>query len=599
MGNSFDFELKTNDQVSVSIARIEAAARQLEPVLDDARDKLKLGGDTSRQELDELGGKFENLSRYARDSVQFVGDLVPPLKMVGGLTLGLGGAATVINVIKNNLKEFADYGYRIDTTAKNVSMTAHAFQELTGAMIENGSTREASEGAINDLFTKANDGLWGENNAFKALLMQKGIDIHKTKEGLADVGRLVDDLNRVLQSMPPGLQALYINKLGLPPDLLSLLRNSTDEVKRFKDQAQRDGLILSDKEVQNAVIFRQNLNQIASRYEGLKLKTQAILGQESQFSASKALREMKKHDNDGENNFYHGDKQQDILSRARRDEGFKNSLTFKEGLELAIGRPGDALQDKLNRKYSANWLAQQFMNDYRNITTSPEKIINPADRALGNTPEQKHLSMLEAKHKLPSGILDNVWDAESSRGKNLLSPVGAQGPFQFMPATGRDYGLNSSGDRMDFHKSSEAAARYLSDLLKMFDGDVKKALAAYNWGPRKVRDYGLGRAPKETRDYLHKTMPGLPYFYQQEGDLEADGRVNSNIPSIYGYQSYQGKGDVADASKELISAISTLNQTLQDGPMQIEISMVDSKTGERRTLSSGSSGRITTPLQFS
>nr|WP_251827227.1 lytic transglycosylase domain-containing protein [Pectobacterium punjabense] len=296
---------------------------------------------------------------------------------------------------------------------------------------------------------------------------------------------------------------------------------------------------------------------------------------------------MKKHDNDDENNFYHGDKQQDILSRARRDEEFKNSLTFKEGLELAIGRPGDVLQDKLNRKYSESWQAQH------------EKIINPTDRALGNTPEQKHLSLLEAKHKLPSGILDNVWDAESARGKNLLSPVGAQGPFQFMPATGRDYGLNSSGDRMDFHKSSEAAARYLSDLLKMFDGDVKKALAAYNWGPRKVRDYGLGRAPKETRDYLHKTMPGLPSFYQQEGDLETDGSVNSNISSIYGYQSYQGKSDVADASKELISAISTLNQTLQDGPMQIEISMVDSKTGERRTLSSGSSGRITTPLQFS
>lgn len=91
MGNSFDFELKANEQVSASIARIEAAARQLEPVLDDARDQLKLGGDTSRQELDELGGKFEKLSRHARDGVQFVGDLVPPLKMVGGLTLGLGG----------------------------------------------------------------------------------------------------------------------------------------------------------------------------------------------------------------------------------------------------------------------------------------------------------------------------------------------------------------------------------------------------------------------------------------------------------------------------------------------------------------------------
>nr|WP_226373239.1 lytic transglycosylase domain-containing protein [Pectobacterium versatile] len=388
--------------------------------------------------------------------------------------------------------------------------------------------------------------------------------------------------------MPPGLQALYINKLGLSPELLSLFRNSADEVQRLKDQAQRDGLILSDKEIQNAVAFKQQLNQIGARFDGLILKSQALLGGSGESPAAKALKESKKYEKDSENNFYHGDKQQDILHRARRDEEFKNSLTFKEGLELALGRPGDVLQDKLNRKYSESWQSQH------------EKIINPTDRALGNTPEQKHLSTLEAKHKLPSGILDNVWDAESSRGKNLLSPKGAQGPFQFMPATGRDYGLNSSGDRMDFHKSSEAAARYLSDLLKMFDGDVKKALAAYNWGPGRVRDYGLGRAPKETRDYLHKTMPGLPsYFYQQDGDLEMDGSVNRNSSSIFSNQSSQGNSDVADASKDLISALSTLNQTLQDGPMQIEISMIDNKTGERRTLSSGNGGRITTPLQFS
>lgn len=84
MANSFDFEMTAKDQASASIARIEEAVRKLEPVLDDARDKLKLGGDESRQNLDELGGKFENLSRHARESVQFVGDLVPPLKMVGG-----------------------------------------------------------------------------------------------------------------------------------------------------------------------------------------------------------------------------------------------------------------------------------------------------------------------------------------------------------------------------------------------------------------------------------------------------------------------------------------------------------------------------------
>ncbi|MBA0216258.1 hypothetical protein H4F33_18680 [Pectobacterium brasiliense] len=311
----------------------------------------------------------------------------------------------MINVIKNNLKEFADYGYRIDTTAKNVSMTAHAFQELTGAMIENGSVREASESAISDLFTKANDGLWGENKAFKAQLMQKGIDIHKTKEGLADVGRLADDLNRVIQSMTPGIQALYINKLGVSPELLSLFRNSADEVQRLKDQAQRDGLILSDKEVQNAVAFKEQLNQISAAWDGMTLRGQSWLGQSEMVKES--VEEVKQLLVHGPDNFTmgkilgfnNGGDQADALRKAYGDESFKNTLSLKEKLDLHLGYASDDLLKKLNNYYPS---------------TSPEKIINPADRALGNTPEQKHLSMLEAKHKLPSGILDNVWDAESA-----------------------------------------------------------------------------------------------------------------------------------------------------------------------------------------
>lgn len=48
---------------------------------------------------------------------------------------------------------------------------------------------------------------------------------------------------------------------------------------------------------------------------------------------------------------------------------------------------------------------------------------------------------LEQRHGLPAGLLDAVWATESSRGKHMLSPAGAQGHFQFMPATAKRYGL--------------------------------------------------------------------------------------------------------------------------------------------------------------
>ncbi|MBI0554555.1 hypothetical protein F6Q06_08640 [Pectobacterium parmentieri] len=594
MANSFDFEMTATDQASASIARIEEAVRKLEPVLDNARDKLKLGGDDSRQEIDELGGKFENLSRYAKDSVQFVGDLVPPLKMVGGLTLGLGGAATVINVVKNNLKEFADHGYRIETTAKNVSMTAHAFQELTGAMIENGSAREASEGAINDLFTKANDGLWGENNAFKSLLMQKGIDIHKTKEGLADVGRLVDDLNRVMQSMPPGLQALYANKLGLSPDLLSLIRNSADEVQRLKEQAQRDGLIFSDKEIQNAVAFKQQLNQIGARFDGLILKSQALLGGGGESPASKALKESKKYEKDSENNFYHGDKQQDILHRARRDEEFKNSLTFKEGVELALGRPGDVLQNKLNRKYSASWLSQQALRDM--------EVINPSKiSANANVPyNEAHNNALGLRNRNPG----NVREAPNAIGKNNGFSVFADSK-DGLSAMARqlmlygDRGNNTLNGIIHTYapRNENNTQAYIRSVSEMTGFDPKQRLNLHD--PIVLQSLMAAMIKHENGAQPYSSTDIFNGIDGAINDSRWSGKRNDSILS------YQRQNDelninapITKASTNQDDLSAAFRTAMEDQKMQIELTLINDRTGEQQQYTSRG-GRIEAPLRFS
>lgn len=117
------------------------------------------------------------------------------------------------------------------------------------------------------------------------------------------------------------------------------------------------------------------------------------------------------------------------------------------------------------------------------------------------------MGALEKKYGLPAGLLDSVWAAESSRGKHMTSSAGAQGHFQFMPATAKQYGLK---DPNDFNESADAAARYYRDLIKHYDGDVKKAVAAYNWGMGNVDRKGLGRPPSETRGYMTKVLGGIP-----------------------------------------------------------------------------------------
>jgi soluble lytic murein transglycosylase len=110
-------------------------------------------------------------------------------------------------------------------------------------------------------------------------------------------------------------------------------------------------------------------------------------------------------------------------------------------------------------------------------------------------------------------LLDAVRWEESRDGKYLVSPVGALGPYQVMPDTARapGFGVRPLSDPMNEDESRRFASDYLNAMLKRYDGDVRKALAAYNWGPGKAdkwdgRDESL---PAETRKYVNAIVPKL------------------------------------------------------------------------------------------
>jgi soluble lytic murein transglycosylase-like protein len=119
---------------------------------------------------------------------------------------------------------------------------------------------------------------------------------------------------------------------------------------------------------------------------------------------------------------------------------------------------------------------------------------------------EKQLSGIEQKYQLPAGLLDKVWNQESSRGAALLSPKGAKGHFGFMDPTAKQYGLK---DPNNFGESADAAGRMYRDLLKANGGDLDKALAAYNWGQGNLDKKGLDQAPAETRNYIRDIENGL------------------------------------------------------------------------------------------
>ncbi|MGC6386576.1 lytic transglycosylase domain-containing protein [Ewingella sp. S1.OA.A_B6] len=616
MANAFDFQLRADDQVSQSIQNIDDAVKKLLPQLDNARTGLQLGGRQSSEGVDEIGARLGNLAKNARDGVQFVGDLVPPLKMVGGLTLGLGGLATVINGVKSSIKEYADSGYKIDTTSKNISTTTRAYQELTGAMIENGAARDSAESSVTGLYQRANDALNARDDPFNALLAQMGIKISKTKEGMADVVKLMDDLNKAMLKQTPARQAVIAQVGRFSPELLSFLRQSTDQVQRLKDQAQRDGLIFSDKDVQNALAFRNQVNQISAAWDGMLMKGQAWLGQAPTVQKSfDDVSQIMQHGLDASTvgslmTWNSGGKQADRLRSAGQDEAFKKTLSWDEKLDLNLGYASGDLVKKFDSYYGATDAAKQLQQDVNGLYVQPPSSVEPAGnvRSPQSGSEPSSFSQLESKYKIPRGTLNNVYQAESAGGKHLFSPAGAEGPFQFMPATGQQYGLKDRADRMDTDKSAEAAAHYLSDLLTQFGGDMKKTIAAYNWGPGRVSSLGLAYAPKETRDYLGRVMPGLPDHYNASnsgdslmpitddplsgGGTQSGSSSEQNINTSASTAAPQGEKG-ADTQK-VVDALST---ALKDNASKIEVTLINGRTGERQR-ASGSGGKVTAAMSM-
>jgi soluble lytic murein transglycosylase-like protein len=121
-------------------------------------------------------------------------------------------------------------------------------------------------------------------------------------------------------------------------------------------------------------------------------------------------------------------------------------------------------------------------------------------------PTPQELVTLAAVHAgLPPAIVHSVAKAESGYHANAVSPKGAIGLMQLMPATAAE--LNA--DPHDPAQNAEAGARYLRDLLLKYENDphqVSKAVAAYNAGPGAVDKYHGIPPYCETVDYVNRVL---------------------------------------------------------------------------------------------
>ncbi len=138
----------------------------------------------------------------------------------------------------------------------------------------------------------------------------------------------------------------------------------------------------------------------------------------------------------------------------------------------------------------------------------PEGAVADTARHAGGIPAiyAPVVAQLSARYDLSPALIEAVVWQESRWRANAVSPAGARGLAQLMPGTARDLGVNPD----DPIANLEGGARYLREQLDRFDGDLERALAAYNAGPGRVlRAGGIPRI-RETQVYVSSIMGRLP-----------------------------------------------------------------------------------------
>ena len=150
--------------------------------------------------------------------------------------------------------------------------------------------------------------------------------------------------------------------------------------------------------------------------------------------------------------------------------------------------------------------------DYVEVVIHYDPILVPAEFAGGrpsrfgpNVPDNlPEIVSYYAKHyKLEEELVYAVIKAESNGNPNAVSRAGARGLMQLMPMTAAEMGVTSIFDPA---QNVAGGTQYLAKMLEYFDNDEVKALAAYNAGPGRVKQYNGVPPFKETQHYVRSVL---------------------------------------------------------------------------------------------
>ena len=170
--------------------------------------------------------------------------------------------------------------------------------------------------------------------------------------------------------------------------------------------------------------------------------------------------------------------------------------------------PGLDFASKLRQEIDKNTAAAASKAHAAQRVDGTKPVASPthAEKAgkaeLANPDLTQMIHQAAQKYHVDPKLVSAVAEVESGGHQDAVSPAGAVGVMQLMPETAVGLGV----DPYSAEGNVEGGAKYLSELMNTFGGDVKKAVAAYNAGPNAVKAYGGVPPYAETQDYVNRVL---------------------------------------------------------------------------------------------
>ena len=624
MSNSFDFELVAGDHVSEAIAHIDEAVRNLEPQLEKTRKGLQLGGQETLDGLNGYNSRLDIMASTARDNVQFIGDMIPPLKIVGEMTskiagMGLaggvvgavGGVAYATGKLAESYKEAARGAYDLDTHAKNTAMSVQDFSRLSGALQLVGADSESAASSIEGIFKSLNEANSAGNAVVMSAMAQIGAQIEKNRDGSVNTLKTLESIARIFPKIRPDQQKSFANAMGLTPEMLTLLREGS-KYAGLLAKADKVGLTVDPALNQQLTSFDVAVKEASASWDGFKSKLErkvyASIDTNGLTDMVNGFTDMltNNFDNISMGRFAGQNKGDDseLMRRALADPEFQKSLNGNEKNQLTAGVMTDEARKKYRQYFYSQDRSRQLLGDVNAITRpAPVRGLIPYSPSGKNTPgfRNHNPGNLKAapnstgkRGKFSTFASDDDGLSAMARQLMLYGDRGNNTPGGII----HTYAPSSENNTRAYIDDVTSRTRYGADQrLDLHNPEVLKTLMA------SMIQHEQGSQPY-TEEQLKKAIQSAIMDDQWSGQRNPERLTQQRRDIISGVGGGGRSSSIlspadGDSNVNVITENITrsLTDALAEQPLRLEITMINEK-GERKTYNVENNGKIITPMNY-